>query len=63
MVLMVIAVVNLHAVIPILLAKTGFGAFSLNNPIFSVLIGLLFVFTLFKLKHLWGFLHRKKKSI
>jgi ferredoxin-NADP reductase len=68
-VLLIIAVVNLHAVIPILLAKMGFGAFSLSNPIFSVVIGLLFILAIFKLKHLLGFtrrlsgfIHRKEKQ-
>ena len=61
-VLMIIVAINLHAVGAIFLSKTGSGAFSLNNPIFYVLIGLFFAFVLFKLKHVLGLLHRKEKQ-
>jgi ferredoxin-NADP reductase len=59
-VLMIIVAVNLHAIVPILLSKTGFFAFSLKNPIFYGMIGLFIVFDLFKLKHLLGFIRRKE---
>jgi hypothetical protein len=62
MVLLIIIVVSLHAVGAISFSKTGFGAFSLNNPIFYVLIGLFLAFVPFKLKHLLGLLHRKEKQ-
>jgi ferredoxin-NADP reductase len=62
MVLLIIVVVSLHAVGAISLSKTSFGAFSLNNSIFYVLIGLFFAFVLFKFKHLLGLLHRKEKQ-
>jgi len=62
MVLLIIVVVNLHAVSAIFLSTTGFGAFSLNNPIIYVLIGVFLVFVLFKFRHLLGLLHRKKKQ-
>lgn len=62
LVLMIIVAVNLHAVGIIFLSKIDFGAFSLNNPIFSAVIGLFFAFALFKLKHVLSFLHRKKKQ-
>ena len=61
-VVMIIIAVNLHAVGAILLSKTGFGVFSLSNPISYVLIGLFFVAAMFKLKHLLGFMHRKEKQ-
>jgi ferredoxin-NADP reductase len=61
MVVLIIAVVTLHAVGAIFLSQTSFGAFSLTNPIFYVLIGLVFVFVLFKLWHLSSLLHRKGK--
>jgi hypothetical protein len=56
MVLMIVGAVTLHVGGPIFLFQTGFGAFSLNNPISSVLIGVFFVFALFKLKYVWVFL-------
>jgi len=62
MVLMIIVAVNLHTVGIIFLSKIDFSAFSLNNPLFSVVIGLFFVFALFKLKYVLSFLHRKKKQ-
>jgi len=61
-VVMIIVAVSLHAVGAVLLSQTGFGAFSLNNPISYVLIGLFFVVAMFKLKHLFGFMHRKEKQ-
>ncbi len=61
MVLLIIGAASLHAVGAIFLSKIDFGAFSLNNPIFYVVIGLLFILAMFKLKHLLGFLHRKEK--
>jgi len=62
MVLLIVIMVSLHAVGAISLFKTGFGAFSLNNPIFYVPMGgLVVVAILFKFRHVSGFLHRKGK--
>jgi len=62
MVVLIIIVVNLHAMSAISLFTTGFGAFSLNNPILYILMGLFLVIVLFKFKHVSGFLYRKKKQ-
>jgi len=54
----VLAFSVVHAVVALLLSKTGSGAFSLNNPISDVMVGLLIVFAMFKLTHVFEFMHR-----
>jgi len=63
MVLLIVIMVSLHAVGAISLFKTGFGAFSLNNPIFYVPMGGLVVVAIpvQSSRHVSGFLHRKGK--
>jgi ferredoxin-NADP reductase len=61
-VLMIIVAVSLHAVGGIFLLETGFGAFSLHNPISYVMVGMFFVIAMFKLKHLVGFMRRRRAA-
>src|SRR5262245_6954972 len=52
---------SLHAIGGMIFVKTGLGGFALYNPIVYVLIGLSLVIVVFKLKHMIGLIHRKKK--
>ncbi|HEU5101184.1 MAG TPA: hypothetical protein VFU22_19305 [Roseiflexaceae bacterium] len=61
MILLSIIILSLHAVGGIVLLKTGFGAFSLHNPIAYLLIGLSLIIALFKLNHVVGFMRRRKR--
>ena len=63
-VVLIIIMVSMHTFGAIVLSQTIFGAFSLNNPILYVLIGLIVAaLILFKFKHVSSLLHRKKESI
>src|SRR4051794_13946790 len=61
MIVLSIIVVSLHAVGGMVLLETGLGGFS-HSPIAYVAIGLFLVVTVFKLKHLVGDIHRKRKT-
>lgn len=60
--LVILAVVILHAAAATSLFKSGFDISILKNPIFFFLIVLMLVIVPFKLKHLWGFMHRIKEK-
>jgi hypothetical protein len=59
---LIISAVSLHVVGGVFLMKAGLGMFSFRNPIALVLIGLSLVVGVFKLKHIVGLLHWKRKA-
>src|SRR5712692_4684555 len=61
-VLAILVVVILHVGAAISLVKSGLGESLLTTPIFYVMIGLMLVVAPFKVKHVMGFMHRKKKQ-
>jgi ferredoxin-NADP reductase len=60
--LAILAVVILHVAAATSIFKSGLDASLLKNPIFFFLIVLMLVIIPFKLKHLLGFMHSKKKQ-
>ncbi len=60
--LVLILVVVLHIFAAVFLAKTGSDTFSFSNPLTYGMVGLLLVFAVTKLKHIWGFMRRKDKK-
>ena len=61
-VLVILLVVILHVGAAISLFNSSLGESLLTNPIFYFMIGLMLIVAPFKFKHVFGFLHRKKKQ-
>jgi hypothetical protein len=60
-VIVLFVMVALHVFAAIFLTKTGSGVVSLSNPVSYIMMGLLFIFALFKLKHLLAFIGRNRR--
>ena len=58
--ILLLIMVALHIIAAVYVSHTGPGAFSLNNPMSYGLIGLLLIFAISKLKHVLGFIRRKR---
>ncbi len=59
--LVIVAVVIMHVGAATTVFKNGF-PFSLNNPLFYLMLGLMLIVIPFKFKHMWSFIHRKRKN-
>ncbi len=60
--LVIVAMLILHIVIAVSIHDVGVGAFSLENPIVYIVIGLLLVLAAFKVKHLLSFKQKKAEQ-